>query len=146
MLNVAKSDPSAFSVCRHLRIWRDGTNGQRHEDEFVALLLQALVTSKWGIEQEYIDTVLSIPRAGDYPLLTAIDPAHYESADRLMEHRGTVIEGRYPACLPTPITSNSSSHTPEHLGPAQVSPGMGCFEETTHVPLPQSFGHWSGIE
>ena len=55
-------------------------------------MLQALVTSKWGIEQEYVGAVMSIPRATEYPLLTAIDPAH-RTSDEFMEHRESIIEG-----------------------------------------------------
>ncbi|KAK6907981.1 hypothetical protein I203_101982 [Kwoniella mangroviensis CBS 8507] len=54
MLNVAQSDPAAFS---------------HHEEDFIALLFQVIGTDKLTVEHHYLSALLAMPGAYNHPLL-----------------------------------------------------------------------------
>jgi hypothetical protein len=59
-------------------------------------LILSLVTATIGIEQEYFEAVMSVPKAAENPLLAAIDPSYYSDPERFMEHRTAILEGTLP--------------------------------------------------
>lgn len=94
MLNVAKIDPAAFLVSS--LIISTGSSRwifQRHEDEFVSLLFQALVASRLDVEHEYFMAIMNCDKAAEYPLLTAIDRSLYLDGLQFMENRIAILEG-----------------------------------------------------
>lgn len=94
MLNVARTDPSAFSVSSYLsQVSR--ADYQRHEEDFVILMILSLVTASIGIEQEYFEAVMSTPMAAEHPLFAAIDASYYSDIEQFMEHRIAILEGKY---------------------------------------------------
>jgi hypothetical protein len=58
-------------------------------------MILSLVTATIGIEQEFFEAVMSIPKALENPLLAAIDPTCYSDVERFMEYRITILEGRF---------------------------------------------------
>jgi hypothetical protein len=50
------------------------------------------VTASIGVEQEYFEAVLSIPKAAENPILAAISPSYYADAEKLLEHRTAILE------------------------------------------------------
>lgn len=96
MLNVAKVDRGAFSVSPLLN---HGTcesvliNTQMHEEEFVSLLVRALVGSRLGTEYDYFVAVMKCDKAVEYPLLTDIESTLSNDAVRFMENRLPILEG-----------------------------------------------------
>ena len=56
-------------------------------------MILSLVTATIGIEQEYFEAVMSVPKAAENPLLAAIDPTYYSDFERFMEHRAATLEG-----------------------------------------------------
>jgi hypothetical protein len=63
-------------------------------------MILSLVTATIGIEQEYFEAVMSVPKAAENPLLAAIDPAYYSDVERFMEHRIAILEGTLPGSAP----------------------------------------------
>jgi hypothetical protein len=59
-------------------------------------MILSLVTATIGIEQEYFEAVMSVPKAAENPLLAAIDPTYYSDVERFMEHRIAILEGKSP--------------------------------------------------
>jgi len=71
-----------------------GADRQRHEEDFIILMILSLVTTTIGIEQEYFEAVMAVPKAAENPLLAAIDPVYYSDVERFMEHRIAILEGK----------------------------------------------------
>ena len=63
-------------------------------------MILSLVTATIGIEQEYFEAVMSVPKAAENPLLAAIDPSYYFDVERFMEHRIATLEGKLPTLSP----------------------------------------------
>ena len=57
-------------------------------------MILSLVTATIGIEQEYFEAVMSIPKAAENPLLAAIDPTYHCDVERFMENRIAILEGK----------------------------------------------------
>lgn len=57
MLNVAHLDPGAFKT---------------HEEEFLALLFQSIVTDRLTVEHKYAAAVFALPGALDHPLFEGV--------------------------------------------------------------------------
>ena len=69
---------------------------QRHEDDFLPLILQALITERITLEHKFISAILRIPGVTDHPLLAGLDTSVAEG-DRLdemryLEVRETILE------------------------------------------------------
>lgn len=66
---------------------------QRHEEEFVSLLVRALVSSRLGTEYDYFVSVMKCDKAVEYPLLVDIESSLFNDAVRFMENRLAILEG-----------------------------------------------------
>jgi hypothetical protein len=53
------------------------------------------VTASIGIEQEYFEAVLSIPKAAENPILAAISPSSYADTEKFLEHRTAILESKF---------------------------------------------------
>lgn len=98
MLNVAKLDPGAFIV-GYCDVLRQNLTVllQHHEEDFIALLFQTIVTDKLTVEHKYLSAVLQTPEALDHPLLCLLKqvPVAKHDLDRgqFLESRGVILEG-----------------------------------------------------
>ena len=76
---------------------------QAHEEDFVALLFQIIVTDKLTVEHQYLAAVIGLPGAADHPLLrglATVDEIKPElDQPGFMSIRESVLEGKHPSSL-----------------------------------------------
>lgn len=94
MLNVATVDPGCYIVRRSLA---DVLITQLHEEIFLGLLFQSIVTHRWTIEHKYLSALLAMHHVLDSALFSevALIPGIADPLDRsrFMELRPDILRG-----------------------------------------------------
>ena len=87
---------------------------QRHEEVFLGLLFQTIVTDQLTVEHKYLSALLAMPGVLDSPLFTEVGGIPGVKDDlnrsRFMELRGAVLEAIFssiPTVLGSPFTQAS---------------------------------------
>lgn len=91
------------------------------------------MTATIGIEHEYFEAVLSLPKAAENPILAAISPSYYTDPEKFLENRTAILESE---CTKMQVKIKLTfSHLDEHRGSAKIEDGMGKQPEIVLLPM-----------
>lgn len=81
MLNLTRLDPGAFN--------------KNHEEDFIALLFQTIVTDRLTLEHKYASALFALPGASEHALFEGVSALGVDDMDRgtFMEKRGAILDG-----------------------------------------------------
>jgi len=91
------------------------------------------VTATIGIEHEYFEAVLSLPKAAESPILAAISPSYYTDPEKFLENRTAILESECTKIHG--MIKLTFSHLDEYRGSAKIEDGMGKQPEIVLLPM-----------